>query len=99
MDVTVWRRRLLIAALCLPIIGIGAYWVVVEFIIVDPFRSTFAAECGSCHGDALEGGALGPALAGVPLRHGDSTDDIERATREGIGGSPGMPGFANRSMR
>ena len=33
MDVTVWRRRLLIAALCLPIIGIGAYWVVVELTI------------------------------------------------------------------
>lgn len=90
-----WKRRLAIAALCLPVLGFAAYYVVVEFILVDPFRATFAAECGSCHGDALEGTALGPPLVGVPATRGITPGAVERVVREGIEGAPGMPAFAD----
>lgn len=87
---TLWKRAAFVV-LSLPVIVAVAYYLIVEFVLIDPFSRAFASECGACHRDDLRGATLGPALVGGPLRHGDTQADVERAIRDGL---PGMPGFS-----
>jgi hypothetical protein len=45
----------------------------------DFFIKQFNDKCGSCHGEDLRGTTLGPALVGVPLKGGDTVQQIARS--------------------
>lgn len=53
----------------------------------DPGYAVFEANCMSCHGDALQGGAAGPSLIGIER----SAEEIATIAKEGLEGDPGMP--------
>lgn len=59
----------------------------------DPFIEPYARLCAACHGPGFEGSTLGVPLAGAPLRHGESVDDIARNIANGFPQGR-MPGFA-----
>jgi glucose/arabinose dehydrogenase len=59
----------------------------------DPFAATYAESCAVCHGANLEGAAQGTPLAGSPLRHGDSADEIAKSIAEGFP-EAGMPSWS-----
>ncbi|WP_101759821.1 PQQ-dependent sugar dehydrogenase [Oceanicoccus sp. KOV_DT_Chl] len=60
----------------------------------DSFISLFNKNCASCHGEDLAGTGLGPALVGVTLRHGDSTEALAVSIRNGYP-TTGMPAWAD----
>src|SRR5688572_10751446 len=59
----------------------------------DPFATPYAEVCAVCHGANLEGSAQGTPLAGVPLRHGDSVDQITKNISDGFPQAR-MPAFS-----
>jgi glucose/arabinose dehydrogenase len=59
----------------------------------DPFAQMYAENCAVCHGERMEGGAQAPALVGVPLKHGESVAEIQRAIANGFPTS-GMPAWS-----
>jgi aldose sugar dehydrogenase len=59
----------------------------------DPFVAPYAEFCAVCHGANLEGAAQGTPLAGVPLRHGSSVDEIAASITTGFPQS-GMPAWS-----
>jgi len=59
----------------------------------DPFEPAYLENCAVCHGEQLEGAALGTSLAGVPLKHGDSVDAIARSIAAGFP-DKGMPAWS-----
>lgn len=59
----------------------------------DPFVTTYAENCAACHGTNLEGAPQGTPLAGKPLKHGDSVDQIARNIAEGVP-QTAMPAFS-----
>ena len=58
----------------------------------DPIEHLYADRCAVCHGADLEGAAQGPALAGVPLVHGDSIEALTTVIRDGVS-DRGMPAW------
>jgi glucose/arabinose dehydrogenase len=54
------------------------------------FEALYTASCSACHGATLEGTPTGPALVGVPLRHGDTLEGLAASTANGFAQS-GMP--------
>ncbi|MEM7413750.1 MAG: PQQ-dependent sugar dehydrogenase [Myxococcota bacterium] len=86
-----WWKAGLSAALAL-VFGVGCVaWYLERRETREPSKLAFAEHCAACHGDALQGGELGPPLTGE-LQNGDST----KALMFSIGaGYPerGMPGF------
>lgn len=61
------------------------------WVVPDAMGGLYAANCAVCHGKAFEGSALGPALAGAPLVHGDGLDAIVGSIAKGFGAK--MPGW------
>ncbi len=59
----------------------------------DGFIKQFNDNCGVCHGEDLQGAALGTPLVGIDLRHGDSVEDIARSIADGFPDT-GMPGWS-----
>ena len=59
----------------------------------DGFIKQFNDNCGVCHGEDLQGAALGTPLVGMELRHGDSVEDIARSIADGFPDT-GMPGWS-----
>jgi glucose/arabinose dehydrogenase len=74
--------RALLAALALSPVAASAQQ--------DPFLSLYTESCATCHGASLEGAAQGTPLAGAPLRHGESVDEIAKSIAEGFP-QTGMP--------
>ena len=60
--------------------------------VPDAMGDVYAANCAVCHGAALEGSALGSALNGPALVHGDSVDAVVASISQGFGAK--MPGWA-----
>jgi glucose/arabinose dehydrogenase len=87
--------RILLGALgaLLLVFAVGA-GLVYRLATRDPFVALFDENCSTCHGQELEGTALGPALVGARLVHGDSVAEIRRSIARG---SPqrGMPAWAD----
>ena len=59
----------------------------------DSVVTLFDENCSVCHGENLEGTALGTPLKGVDLIHGDSIADISKSIAEGFL-LTGMPGWS-----
>lgn len=62
------------------------------WVVPDAMGDVYAANCAVCHGPALEGSALGSALNGPSLVHGDSVEAIVASISQGFGEK--MPGWA-----
>lgn len=60
----------------------------------DPFEGDYVERCGSCHGERLEGSALGPPLIGGALKHGDSVGELSASIAQGFPQS-GMPAWSD----
>ena len=72
----------------------GAYLLLRDGGLVDPFVATYDEHCSRCHGANLEGAvALGPALIDASLSHGDSVADLSKSIAHGFT-QIGMPGFS-----
>ncbi len=56
-----------------------------------PFAPVYEQNCAPCHGKELQG-AVGSALIGTELKHGDSVDELIASISEGMP-EKGMPGF------
>ncbi|MEM7000592.1 MAG: PQQ-dependent sugar dehydrogenase [Pseudomonadota bacterium] len=84
----------------LSILGILVSLIVVLGIIVvvsanrdtEPFEPIYAENCAVCHGEDMQGGALGPSLLAASLAHGDTVDDLTHSIAEGFP-DRGMPGW------
>ncbi|MFO0688046.1 MAG: PQQ-dependent sugar dehydrogenase [Myxococcota bacterium] len=61
------------------------------WVVPDAMGDIYAANCAVCHGKEFEGSALGPALVGSPLAHGDGLDPIVASIAKGFGEK--MPGW------
>lgn len=61
------------------------------WVVPDAMGDIYAANCAVCHGKEFEGSALGPALVGAPLVHGDGLDPIVASIAKGFGEK--MPGW------
>jgi glucose/arabinose dehydrogenase len=91
------RRRVLqvlaglIGLLLVAIVGVLLYirWATSR----DPFEPVYAKNCAVCHGEQLEGAPQGTPLAGAPLKHGDSVEEIERSIAAGFP-ERGMPAWS-----
>jgi glucose/arabinose dehydrogenase len=59
----------------------------------DPFVTVYRESCSTCHGEKMQGAAQGPALAGNPLRHGDSIEQITQSIANGFPDT-GMPAWS-----
>jgi quinoprotein glucose dehydrogenase len=53
-------------------------------------RSVYAANCASCHGENMQGGAAGPSLVDVAKRR--TRDDLVQIIRQGTGRMPAFAG-------
>ncbi len=60
---------------------------------VDPLSLAYAEHCGVCHGENLEGSALGTPLVGAALQHGDTAAEIGASIANGFP-AQGMPGWS-----
>ncbi|MDA1076157.1 MAG: PQQ-dependent sugar dehydrogenase [Proteobacteria bacterium] len=77
----------------LAIMGVGTYYAIMLAVDGDPFQDMFVENCAVCHGDTMQGGPQGPALIGVPLKHGESIAELTRSISDGFLNS-GMPGWS-----
>ena len=91
------KKLLIISAavlgLLILIIGVGFYLVTSGVGVGEPFAPLYVENCAVCHGESFEGAALGPALVGRELTHGDTVNDIARSIAEGFP-ELGMPPWA-----
>jgi len=92
------RRTRRIAVVAITIVLSCAGGGVVAFLVLvsgkDSFTPAYEEQCSVCHGDNLEGLALGPPLVGRDLTHGDSVDDIAASISRGFP-TAGMPAGAD----
>ena len=88
-----WVKGLILVAVVIgAAAGYAAWWLGTRDAR-EPSRVAYAEHCASCHGSALEGTDLGPALVGAPLQHGDGTDALLQSIGAGFP-ERGMPGWA-----
>jgi len=74
-----WGKILLII-LGLIVSGVFvAYWYLAKFSGFDVYVPQYANHCAGCHGTEMAGTEQGPALIGVPLKGGDTVDDLQRS--------------------
>jgi len=59
----------------------------------DGFIKQFNEQCAVCHGEDLQGAALGTPLVGIDLRHGDTVKDIAKSIAGGFA-ETGMPAWS-----
>ena len=87
-----WLKAVIGIAILL-VFGMGCLsWYLERSETHEPSMLAFAETCAACHGNALQGGKLGPPLVGEGLRHGDSTEALIRSIHSGYP-ERGMPGF------
>ena len=67
-----WKKVALVCLALLVVVAAGLNWYIRTYDEREPSRVAFADHCADCHGQALEGTHLGPALTGRELVHGDS---------------------------
>ncbi len=77
--------------------SIVATFIVIYFAVdyytgQDSFVAVYQENCATCHGEQMEGNALGPPLVGAELKHGTSIDEISISIAEGFP-TQGMPGW------
>ncbi len=72
---------------------IGGLYALFLTAIEDPFVAVFDENCGVCHGENLEGTALGTPLIGGDLIHGDSVAEIIKSISDGYAVA-GMPAWS-----
>jgi aldose sugar dehydrogenase len=84
MKVLVMIRAFAIAFALAPVVAMAQQ---------DPFVATYAESCAVCHGANLEGAAQGTPLVGIPLKHGESIDDIANSIAAGFP-QTGMPAWS-----
>ena len=89
-------RRSLIVGVCVALLMVFVAgclsWYMARRETHEPSLLAFAEQCAVCHGNALQGGELGPPLIGVELRNGDSTPALIRSIGSGYP-ERGMPSF------
>lgn len=51
---------------------------------LDSFATLYQENCSVCHGENMEGAAQGTPLAGIDLRHGESTEELVRSIADGV---------------
>jgi glucose/arabinose dehydrogenase/cytochrome c553 len=79
-------KKALIVLLLLVVTAAGIFWYVRDGATVDPFVETYETNCGSCHGEDLEGvPESGPALIDNELQRGDTVAEISKSM---TGGAP-----------
>ena len=84
-----------IAGIVLGVLVLGS-GCVATFLYLGYRRSpefAWAEHCAVCHGENLEGTAIGAPLVGRPLRHGESVEAVARVIREGDL-TTGMPAWS-----
>ena len=86
-----WKAGVGVALSLVCGVGCAAWWLA-RREAREPSKLAFAEHCASCHGEALQGGALGPPLVGTELQNGDSTEALIFAIGAGYP-ERGMPGF------
>lgn len=59
----------------------------------DLFIKQYQRDCAVCHGDDLRGANLGTPLVGVPLRHGETVEEIANSIAKGFP-ERGMPAWS-----
>ena len=85
--------RVSLALLALLLAGGGAgAWFYKTRDAREPSRLAYAEHCAQCHGPALEGTELGPALVDAPLQHGSDTDALIAIISSGLP-ERGMPAW------
>ena len=62
-------------------------WLIATRAEREPSLVAWKADCAGCHGENLEGGQGGPALVGVALKHGDSTEQLIQSIGDGVAGT------------
>ena len=62
-------------------------WLIATRAEREPSLVAWKADCAGCHGENLEGGQDGPALVGVALKHGDSTEQLIQSIGDGVAGT------------
>lgn len=77
-----WRKILLGVAV-LAVLGFSFFWYMFHHADTDIYPPLFAANCGSCHGDDLEGTDRGMALINSQLPGGDSVAAMIQSIRHG----------------
>ncbi len=76
-----WWKILLIAIGVLALGGGGTAWYVLTQVEFDIYVPMYVDNCGSCHGDELQGTSNGPALTGERLAGGDSVIELIASIR------------------
>ena len=61
--------------------GAGIGWYMFKYADIDPYKPMYVAQCGGCHGDALQGTADAVALVNRELKGGDSVDALQDSIR------------------
>lgn len=78
----------------LVLVAVGGFFAITTGVGVgEPFAPLYADNCAVCHGESFEGNALGPALVGRPLNHGDTVAELTRSIAAGYP-ERGMPPWA-----
>lgn len=87
------RRRLTASVIAGVVLVCAASNVHAQRDEIDPLSLAYTEHCSVCHGEHLQGTALGTPLVGVALRYGDAPGEIGASIANG---SPteGMPGWS-----
>ena len=64
-----------------------------EELDISFYATSYSDNCAVCHGDSLQGAPQGTPLVGVPLKHGDSVDEIVASINNGFP-QQGMPAWS-----
>jgi mono/diheme cytochrome c family protein len=93
------RIVLVVAAFLLS--GCGLFIRQLVEAALDPFLPVYDEKCSVCHGENLEGTALGSALVGRDLAHGGSVAEIAQSISAGVvrSGMPAWSGHRREKLR
>ena len=86
------ERLLPIASTILSILSCTVVLGSISLDFQDPY-TRYSETCAVCHGYGFEGSAQGPPLIEIPLKHGNTVEDITQSIALGIP-EMGMPAFA-----
>jgi glucose/arabinose dehydrogenase len=87
----VWRGGRVVVVVALVLVGSFASLVAIG--LPDPHIVVYDENCSVCHGQNLEGLALGPSLVGRELTYGGSIEEITQSIAQGFP-QTGMPGWS-----
>ena len=86
-----WKILLIIIGVVVALAGVGV-WYVLNVAGLDLYQPMYVDNCGSCHGEDLEGTDQGSPLMGNELIHGDTVADMQESIRNRHQ-ALGMPAF------